>query len=124
MDPLFNDYEALFKTWKEVRSEYDSINIVHPVKNYFLDQNHQPIGFGFGHWFKYSQYLPSIYQLSWSTQIMTRKSIETCGFLVGERPYWFEAYNPLLDIDTEKDWELAQILYRYYREHPEQLENK
>lgn len=117
MDPLFQDYESMFKTWEEVRKEHDSLNVIYPLKNYFLDQNHNPIGFGFGYWHKYSQYIPPIYQISWANEILTRESIERCGYMVGENPYWFDAYNMTIDIDTEKDWELAQILYRYYREH-------
>lgn len=119
MDPLFNDYEAMFKTWEEIRKDYDSLNVVYPIKNYFLDQNHNPIGFGFGYWHKYSQYIPPIYQISWATEILTRKCIETCGYMVGEHPYWYDAYNPMVDIDTEQDWELAQILYGYYRNRTE-----
>lgn len=118
MDPLFNDYEAMFKTWAEVRDQYDSLNVVYPLKNYFLNQNHEPIGFGFGYWHKYSQYIPPVYQISWANEILSRKCIDTCGYMVGEHPYWYDAYNPTVDIDTEQDWELAQILYKYYREHP------
>lgn len=117
MDPLFNDYENMFKTWDEVKDKYDSLNVIYPIKNYFLDQNHSPIGFGFGYWHKYSQYIPPIYQISWANEILTRRSIDRCGYMVGENPFWFDAYNPTVDIDTEKDWELAQILYQYYREH-------
>lgn len=116
MDPLFNDYENMFRVWEEVRQEHDSLNVIYPIKNYFLDQNHQPIGFGFGYWHKYSQYIPPIYQISWANEILTRESIERCGYMVGEKPYWFDAYNPTVDIDTERDWELAQILYKYHRE--------
>ena len=36
--------------------------------------------------------------------------------MVGERPVWFDAYDPVVDIDTEKDWELAQAVYAFYRE--------
>lgn len=117
MDPLFQDYENMFRIWSEVRKEHDSLNVIYPLKNYFLDQNHSPIGFGFGYWHKYSQYIPPIYQISWANEILTRESIDRCGYMVGEHPYWFDAYNPTVDIDTEKDWELAQILYKYYREH-------
>ena len=39
--------------------------------------------------------------------------------MVGEHPYWYDAYNPLVDIDTEADWELAQAVYKYYREAQE-----
>lgn len=116
MDPLFNDYENMFRVWEEVRQEHDSLNVIYPIKNYFLDQNHQPIGFGFGFWHKYSQYIPPIYQISWANEILTRESIERCGYMVGENPYWFDAYNPTVDIDTERDWELAKILYKYYHE--------
>lgn len=117
MDPLFDDYETMFKTWEEVRNEHDSLNVVYPLKNYFLNQNHEPIGFGFGYWHKYSQYIPPVYQISWANEILTRKSIDTCGYMVGEKPYWYDTYTPTIDIDTEQDWELAQILYKYYREN-------
>ena len=117
MDPLFDSYEEIFKIWQIKKKEHDSLNVVYPIKNYFLDQNHNPIGFGFGYWHKYSQYIPPIYQISWATEILTRKSISTCGYMVGENPYWYDAYNPTIDIDTERDWELAQVLYKYYHEH-------
>ena len=117
MDPLFDDYVNMFRTWNEVKNEHDSLNIIYPMKNYFLDQNHNPIGFGFGYWHKYSQYIPPIYQISWANEILTRECIERCGYMVGENPFWFDAYNPTVDIDTEKDWCLAQILYKYYREN-------
>lgn len=116
MDPLFDDYETLFSVWEENKDKHDSLNVVYPIKNYFLDQNYNPVGFGFGHWHKYSQYIPPIYQISWATEILTRKSIEVSGYMVGLEPYWFDAYNQTVDIDTEDDWELAQILYSYYRE--------
>lgn len=116
MDPLFDDYENMFRIWEEVRGEHDSMNVVYPMKNYFLDQNHNPIGFGFGYWHKYSQYIPPMYQISWANEILTRESIEKCGYMVGEKPFWFDAYNPMVDIDTEKDWELAQAIYAHYRE--------
>ncbi len=117
MDPLFDDYEKMFQIWEEVKGKHDSLNVVYPLKNYYLDQNHEPIGFGFGYWHKYSQYIPPVYQISWANEILTRESIATCGYMVGVNPYWYDAYNPTVDIDTEQDWELAQILYRYYREH-------
>lgn len=116
MDPLFNDYEKMFKTWENIKYDYDSLNVVYPLKNYYLDPSRQPIGFGFGYWHKYSQYMPPIYQISWATEILTRDCIKTCGYMVGQNPYWYDAYNPTVDIDTEQDWELAQIIYKYYHE--------
>lgn len=117
MDPLFDNYDELFNVWSRERRNHDSLNVVYPIKNYFLDQNKNPIGFGFGYWHKYSQYIPPIYQISWANEILTRECIDTCGYMVGTNPCWFEAFNPTIDIDTEQDWELARVLYKYYRGH-------
>ena len=119
MDPLFDDYENMLRVWEDARERHDSLNVVYPMKKYYLDQNHNPIGFGFGCWHRYSQYIPPVYQVSWANEILTRDCIERCGYMVGEHPYWYDAYNPLVDIDTEADWELAQAVYKYYREAQE-----
>ncbi len=116
MDPLFDDYENMFQVWEEVRSKCDSLNVIYPKKGFFLDQNHNPIGFGFGVWHKYSQFIPPTYQISWANAILRRDCVERVGYMVGETPCWYDAYNPLLDIDTEEDWELAQAVYSYYYE--------
>ncbi len=116
MDPLFDDYENMFQTWEDVKGTHDSLNVVYPLKKYYLDQNHSPIGFNFGHWHKYSQSIPPMYQISWANEILTRECIERVGYMVGENPFWYDAYNPTVDIDTENDWELAQVIYRHYKE--------
>lgn len=116
MDPLFNDYENMFRVWEEEKAGHDTLNVVYPIKNYFLDQNHNPIGFGFGSWHKYSQYIPPLYQISWANEILTRESINRTSYMVGTAPLWFDAYNPTIDIDTEQDWEIAQVLYKYCRQ--------
>ena len=123
MDPLFNDYEAMFETWNNLDSDYDSLNVIYPKKNYYLNQNHNPLGFGFGRWHKYSQFLPPIYQVSWANVILTRDCIDRCGYMIGENPFWYDAYNPTVDIDTEDDWELAQVIYGYYRDKYEKSIN-
>jgi N-acylneuraminate cytidylyltransferase len=116
MDPLFDDYENMLRIWEDVRDTHDSLNVVYPMKKYFLDSNHSPIGFGFGHWHKYSQFIPPVYQISWANEILTRECIDRIGYMVGENPYWYDAYNATVDIDTESDWELAQAIYSYYRD--------
>ena len=119
MEPLFDDYKNMFDIWEEVRLEHDSLNVVYPSKGYYLDQNHNPIGFGFGFWHKYSQFIPPVYRVSWANIILSRSCVDTIGYMVGENPYWYDAYTPMLDIDTEKDWKLAQAVYKYYRENDE-----
>ncbi|MBR6400973.1 MAG: hypothetical protein IKS17_07120 [Firmicutes bacterium] len=115
MDPLFDDYGNMFSTWEDVKGTHDSLNVVYPLKKYFLTQNHDPIGFGFGYWHKYSQFIPPTYQISWANEILSRSCVENVKYMVGEKPFWYDAYNPTVDIDTEDDWELAQVIYGHYR---------
>jgi len=59
VEPLFDEYAEVVDCWNGLdKSKYDSLNVVYPQKRFFLDQNHNPIGFGFGHWHKYSQEIP------------------------------------------------------------------
>jgi len=113
VEPLFDEYAEVVDCWNGLdKSKYDSLNVVYPQKRFFLDQNHNPIGFGFGHWHKYSQEIPPLYQLSWSTAILSRKCIEEVSYMVGAHPYWYDCYSDVVDIDTDEDWLLAQIMYR------------
>lgn len=112
IEPLFDEYAEIIECWNSLnKSKYDSLNVVYPQKRFFLDQNHNPIGFGFGHWHKYSQEIPPIYELSWSSIILSRKCIDEVSYMVGAHPYWYDCYSEMVDIDTEEDWTLAQMIY-------------
>jgi N-acylneuraminate cytidylyltransferase len=114
---LFNEYAEILTVWQTLdESEYDSLNVLYPLKKFLLDERHNPIGFGFGFWHKYSQTIPPTYQLSWATTIMSRRCIERISYQVGENPYWYDTYAPIIDIDTEDDFKLAQAVYKLYRE--------
>lgn len=67
VEPMFDEFHEVLSVWNSLNKDmYDSLNVVYPQKRFMLDQNHNPIGFGFGQWHKYSQELPYLYQLSWS----------------------------------------------------------
>ena len=113
VEPLFNEFKEVLDCWNKLdKQRYDSLNVVYPQKRFMLDQNHNPIGFGFGHWHKYSQEIPPIYQLSWSICVLSRRCIEEVSYMVGAHPYWYECCSDVVDIDTESDFELAQIIYQ------------
>lgn len=113
VEPLFDEFKEVLDRWNRLdKQKHDSLNVIYPQKRFLLDQNHNPIGFGFGHWHKYSQEIPPIYQLSWSICILSRKCIEEVSYMVGAHPYWYECYSDVVDIDTEDDFELAQIKYQ------------
>jgi CMP-N-acetylneuraminic acid synthetase len=110
-DPFFTEYGAVVKTWQERDPETsDSIVVVYPMKEYMLDENFHPLGFGFGAWHRPSQELPTFYQLGFTCSIMTRHTATTIG-LVGARPQWFKAANMTIDIDTQAEFDFAAKLY-------------
>ncbi len=115
-NPLFNDYEACLRQWTTLnRDEYDSLVVVHPIRRYLLDPQHQPIGFGFGPKHHISQMLPTMYELPFTLSILTRESIRRTGYYVGERPYWWECHEMCVDIDTKEECELSQWIYAHHR---------
>lgn len=126
IDPMFDSYEECFDIWKngnevleggalckkDIKKNHDSLVVVYPHKDYYLDSSYQPEGFGFGRWHKKSQSLPVKYQLTFTLSILTRESIKKCGYYVGAKPFWYHANNPRIDIDTEQDFELASIIMK------------
>jgi CMP-N-acetylneuraminic acid synthetase len=113
IDPLFNQHGEVLDAWRERPNDStaDSLVVVHPERSYLLDGHHQPVGFGFGPWHIPSQQLPTHYRLNFTCSILTREAIATCGYMVGARPTWFNAATPFIDIDTEEDFRIAQIIY-------------
>lgn len=111
-DPLFDAYAECADKWSQVRTDHDSLVVVHPVRGYLLNADFAPLGFGFGAWHVPSQQLPAMYRLGFTLSILSRHSIERVGYPVGERPYWFVGSEETVDIDTEGDFRTAQLLYR------------
>lgn len=117
VEPFFDEYTEILDVWKSLnKDKHDSLNVVYPMKKFMLDQAYNPIGFGFGHWHKYSQTVPPLYQISWATAILTRECIEKVSYLVGRKPYWYDSYSPIIDIDTMEDFVFAQLSYKAYIE--------
>jgi CMP-N-acetylneuraminic acid synthetase len=110
-DPLFDDHAGCLRTWQAVRAGHDSLVVVHPVRGYFLDRDFRPQGFGFGYWHVPSQQLPPMYRYGFTLSVLTRDSLARTGYTVGERPYWYVASEVTVDIDTERDFALAQLIY-------------
>lgn len=110
-DPFFDEHEKVVQAWESrVAAESDSLVVVYPMKEYFLDEKFNPMGFGFGAWHRSSQELPTYYQLGFTCSIMTRQVATTVG-LVGARPQWYQASNLMIDIDTQAEFDLAARLY-------------
>lgn len=112
-DPLFDDYRGCYNKWKELGdSKYDSLVVVYPSKEYILDSNYTPIGFGFGEKHIPTQYLEPNYMLKNTVFTIKRKAVFECKYYIGKQPYWYNAYNFSIDIDNENEFQIAQIIYK------------
>lgn len=110
-DPFFDDYGKCFELWKSSRGKFDSLCCVYPKKEYLLDSSKSPIGWQFGEYHTPSQSLPTFYRFPFTFSILTSGSVARTGYHIGTAPYWFECESRGIDIDTERDFELASILY-------------
>jgi len=110
-DAFFDEHEKVVQAWESRDPAVtDSIVVVYPMKEYLLDENFNPLGFGFGAWHRPSQELPNHYLLGFTCSIMTRRTATTIG-LVGARPQWYRASGQTIDIDTQAEFDLAARLY-------------
>lgn len=110
-DPLFNDHKKAFEEWEKQKENHDSLCVVYPFKKYILNSNHMPINFGFGNWHVKSQDLSTFYDMTFTFSILKKECIERCGYHIGANPYWYNAHNSHVDIDTMEDFEMASIIY-------------
>ncbi len=110
-DPFFDQHSAVVEKWSaRDPMATDSIVVVYPLRDYLLDENFNPMGFGFGAWHRPSQQLPTYYQLGFTCSIMTRAVATGLG-LVGAKPLWHTAQNMTVDIDTQAEFDLASRLH-------------
>jgi CMP-N-acetylneuraminic acid synthetase len=110
-DPFFDEHAAVMQKWSNRDpTNSDSMVVVYPLKDYLLDGQFNPMGFGFGAWHRPSQQLPTYYQLGFTCSIMTRPVATGLG-LVGAQPLWHVAQNLTIDIDTQAEFDLASRLH-------------
>lgn len=110
--PLFNEFDKLLHIYNNLDSKYDSICVVKRFSHHLLDSIGNPINFNFGYWHKLTQELPTIYQVAWAAFIMKRELLNNTYYQIGRHPYLYDTSQYLVDIDTEEDFKLAQIIYK------------
>jgi N-acylneuraminate cytidylyltransferase len=110
-DPLFDDYKKCLKLWRGVQANHDSLVVCWPWRGYLMTQTGHPIGWSFGEHHTPSQRLPKFLTMPFTFSILSQRAIENTAYHVGRNPYWYET-EPGVDIDTERDFRVAQLLWR------------
>lgn len=112
-NPLFDEFKTILTSWNHIQKlGFDSIVAVKTIRHHLLNESGIPLNFNFGNWHKVSQDLPKIYEILWSAFLLKRETIETNKYHIGTKPYYMTFDNiTTIDIDTEKDFELARQYY-------------
>lgn len=110
-DPLFDGYAECLNKWSEVRADHDSLVVSYPWRGYLMTGTGQPIGWSFGEHHTPSQNLPQFQTMPFTLSILSTQAINATGYHVGRSPFWYHSGEQHIDIDTEQDFKIAQILY-------------
>lgn len=118
-DPLFAQHEDLLLKWSRLRDgRADSIGVAYPAPHFLLNQDQQPVNWGYGSRMASSQAMQPWYWTSFVMQICEWRVARETRHYKGRNHHWFIAHGPAIDIDTEDDFRLAQLLYRHQSELP------
>ena len=119
--PLFNLYEKALKTFLELdSSKFNSLVVVEKLKEFIIDEKGMPWNYMYGVWHKYSQDLPKLYKVAGSLFINQLSDMKKIRYVINSKPFLFEVPSKFsIDIDTEWDFEQAQLLYNYLNEKDE-----
>jgi CMP-N,N'-diacetyllegionaminic acid synthase len=116
--PLVSDDSFIkgYDTFRNLPAGYDSITTVADVKE-FLIKDGKPFNYD-GNRIPRSQDLPDIVKLTFCISMLPRTTMIKKRSCLGENPYFFKLSQlESIDIDTQFDFKLAELLYEHYVVH-------
>lgn len=108
---LYNDIQEFISFSEEKIKEYESVVPVYEFADYLVDENMQGINFGPGSWHAVSQDLPKSYYVT-PMAVSTPAVYSKYHYTYSPNSIIWVAKGPHIDIDTEEEMKIAQILYR------------
>lgn len=88
--------------------------VVYPFQHYVMDHKMKPLNHLPGSWHQYSQKLAKWYINPWALIINTKENILKYQYWYCPNVVPLEAKGPCLDIDTEEEFKLSQIIFNSY----------
>ena len=112
--PLFWKFREAVNTYEgNFAQGFNGLVGVTRLNEYILTERARPVNYAWGVWHPYTQDVEKLYRVSGAVYIAPRFEMLRCRYVVPQSPYLyvtspFEA----VDVDTEYDFKLAQLLYR------------
>ena len=118
-NPLLTEksiHNSVIRYQKGLENGFDSLFSVNKVQTRFYDENYKPLNHDPKNLIR-TQDLKPWFEENSSLYIFSKKSFESTNARIGKTPQIlitqpFES----TDIDTPSDWELAEVLVKYYRQ--------
>ena len=108
---LYNDIQEFISFSEEKIKEYESVVPVYEFADFLVDENMRGINFGPGSWHAVSQDLPKSYYVT-PMAVSTPAVYSKYHYTYSPNSIVWVAKGPHIDIDTEEEMKIAQILYR------------
>ncbi len=100
--------------FKVIQEGYDSVFTVNRFQARFYDKDGNPVNHNPKEMLR-TQDLPPLFKENSNLFIFSRKSFEASGSRIGKKPFMYEmSLLESVDIDTEEDFHLAEILMRFH----------
>ena len=111
MCPLFARYDEMYDQFK--RSGKNQL-AVYPSRHFYMDRKKLGVNFMFGPWQAYSQDIDPLYQSPACGALSTMGDHRKAGYHIPINFEYFEIETyENLDIDTEEEFEVGQMLYKW-----------
>lgn len=114
--PLFDTHELrrFFAHWQaQLRNGTDSMFTGRRARHFLIEEPCRPVNFQFGAWHGAgSCSLKPLVEMTCAAFAITTEEARHCRYYIGRRPSIYMHGGSHIDIDTENDFRLAQILYR------------
>ncbi len=110
--PTFNSYKSAVDKYYEIcKNGHDGLITVLKSTDFIISEKKQPLNYAWGPWHKYSQFLDNYFYITGALFITSINQMIKNRYVISKNPFLYEV-SPFeaVDIDTEYDFKLAQIL--------------
>ena len=111
--PLFEDYDKAIKSYKDsvLSGQHDGLITVSELSEFIVSEKRQPVNYSWGPWHRYSQFLDTMYTITYALFIATKEEMVKNRYVISKNPSFY-IVPPLqaIDVDTDYDFKLAQLL--------------
>jgi CMP-N-acetylneuraminic acid synthetase len=112
--PLFDRFKEAADVLGQKRNDgFDGLVSVAAMNEYIVTEKGRPINYAWGAWHPYTQDVERLFRISGAVYMATKGDMVRYRYVLGLKPYlWQTSGYEAIDVDTDYDFKLAQLLYQ------------